>query len=512
MRLQCGAVHEIVVRVVVEVRQIPLTQCGVRVHCVRPCGRDAAMNNEGTTALRLVAESDRADSRSIDIAIAAWLDDRAGNGCTKSTIAAFKRQTIKFAADAGWRTVADISYEGVSAVLAAGTARGWTPATYNACQSTLKSFFRYLVLAGLLPKNPMDGAEPRSGHASEGARAGTADEARKMILAALIQKARDGRAKSPRALYWLCMFLAACRVEEPGLWTWGDLHLDPDPAAKEMERRHAWMHWRPEKHKNKRNAYLVLAPELAEKLREHRATVPHGPDDPVFPIVPPRHRWGFDRQRAEIPHHDYRNRGYTSHAARKSFKTWLVEAGVQSDVIDHLIRHTRFVGTRYTDPSMDVQAAALEKLPKLWPAQMPSPTGVTRKKCANVKKAVDKRAQIADAVGEAKQCSPTNHKSISRVLPPLGVTLRPQPQPSAGEGRTRDLDLATAESADSAGSQEQGTRSGALMSVSAPEMSASNTGDGDAMKVLLSLANSLNLLLRKGAVDGERSRRTDGTT
>lgn len=175
---------------------------------------------------------------------------------------------------------------------------------------------------------------------------------------------------------------------------------------------------------------------------------------------------------------------------------------VPSEVIDHLLRHTRFVGARYTDPSSDVQAAALEKLPKLWPAQMPNPTKIVRKNEKKTEFPLDKCAQISETDAESPCTAPSSSKakSISRAGCSKACALVTQPLGAVKPAH--ELDLEHSGAAGSRGCQEQNGFHEALMSVSAAQLPAPTTGPDDAMTVLLCLANSLHLLLRRGASDG----------
>lgn len=189
-----------------------------------------------------------------------------------------------------------------------------------------------------------------------------------MIRSAQERARTDLRAATGnRAAYYLCMFGAGMRVDEPGNLLRRDISLGSGAPC---------VFWSGQTQKAKRQQRVVISLELAGVLREHLAQVdadreragepPHDADSPVFPVSPARSTFSNDRQRLGIPHRDDRAQRFSSHSARKWFSTTLSQAGVSVALRDFLMRHTDGSASRYYDPPLSEQAAALALLPRLW--------------------------------------------------------------------------------------------------------------------------------------------------
>ncbi len=338
-------------------------------------------HNEGmSTTARVATPAERegspvlarleSDATALESALDAWASYMLGRGRKPKSIRQFRETIEAAAAELGWRHPEAITFEAVTGWIGARVAAGrWALNTGDAALSAFKSFTRWLAAAERIERDPLVLAHQSGSDDAPGARAATTEEARLLIRFALAAQRRDRRATGNRALYWYAMFVCGLRYGElggdengatPRGWKWGDLTLEGDLPA---------IRWKPDMHKGSRHQTLPLPRRLAELLLEHRATVPHSLEDPVFPIQPARTAWRADRERAGILEKDARGRGFSPHSARKWFKTTLVSLGVQANVIDQLIRHANDVGDRYLDADLRLFSDALERLPELWPEE-----------------------------------------------------------------------------------------------------------------------------------------------
>lgn len=320
-----------------------------------------------TDALSIRPVAGRIDPAGTDLgrAIDAWLSYLRARGRKQRSIDAFRQVVRRAARDRGWSTAADLTFEGVTTWLGE---QPWKGTTYNRNLSAFRSLTRYLVNAKRIAEDPLAVAERAEDDGGDGARAATLQEARKIILRAWVRDQADRRCKGNRALYWLCLFSGACRLGEPAGWRRRHLILDHDPPH---------VLWTPELHKNRKRQEVALTPELAGLIREHLRGInreraagglpPAGPDDPVFPTVPSKGTFTKDRDAAGIAAQDYRGRAFSPHSARKFFSTVLTGLGVPEKMVDRLMRHAGRVEHRYYDPPLAEQAAAVARLPGLWP-------------------------------------------------------------------------------------------------------------------------------------------------
>lgn len=301
------------------------------------------------------------------LALDAWLDYLQARGKKPKSIGAFRQVIERAARERGWSKPEDLTFAGVSSWLAD---QPWKGSTYNRNLSAFRSLTRYLAKAKVLPNDPLEGAERAHDDGGDGSRASTLEEARAVILRAWIKDQSDRRCKGNRALYWLCLFAAACRLGEPAQWKRRHVILDhPHPHVR----------WTMDIQKNHKTQEVALTPELVHLLRAHLSAVdrsraeaglaPAGPDDLVFPIAPSKGTFVTDRDAAGVAAVDYRGCPYSPHSARKFFSTVLTAQGVPEKMVDRLMRHSGRVEHRYYDPPLAEQAAAVAKLPRLWPEQ-----------------------------------------------------------------------------------------------------------------------------------------------
>jgi integrase len=308
------------------------------------------------------------DTSELDAALGEWRKYMLGRGRRVSSVTQFIDLVEAAAVELRWRVIRDVTFTAVTTWIGERVTSGrWAQNTGDKALSAFRSFSKWLYLSERIPRDPLAMAHGTGADDGPGARAATTEEARLMIRFALAHQRRDKRATGNRALYWYALFIAGLRFgelggdedhAEPRGWKWGDVKLDAEiPCVR----------WQPDMHKGRRHTVIPLHPTLARLLGEHKLTVPSGPDDPVFPVVPTRTAWRADRERAGLRDEDDRGRGMSPHSARKWMKTELVRASVQSDVIDYIMRHAVDVGGRYLDLDLRTYYDALLTLPELWP-------------------------------------------------------------------------------------------------------------------------------------------------
>jgi hypothetical protein len=227
----------------------------------------------------------------------------------------------------------------------------------------------------VIETDPLVGARGHVSIEAPGSRAATLDEARAFLAHAAATVMTDARAQARcnRAVYYLCLFAAGCRVHEPARWRWKNLALDHDAPHV------LWTSGRGENrvHKNNRLRAIALAPELVSALviwrdqladiRKAKGLGPLTSTDLVFPSRPINATFRRDRELAGVARLDFRERVFSAHSARKFLATQLTACGVTEKMVDFLMRHTGRTEFRYYDPSLAEQAAAIAKLPKLMP-------------------------------------------------------------------------------------------------------------------------------------------------
>jgi len=306
-------------------------------------------------------------------AIDEWLNHMRLRRKKPKSIEAFRQIAYRAMRESGWREVADLTHDNITAwIQRAAAESGWKGSTINHRMTALHSLTERLYKRGLLPHDPLaDAIRAEEDDSSEGARAGTLAEARAIVLRAWIREQNDRRCKGNRTLYWACLFAMGCRLDEPARWKWKHVQLELNPPR---------LCWTPDINKGKKRREQPIPGWLADRLRAHRANAlasssqllasQPDPESPVFPIIPNKATFAQDREAAGIPFEDYRGRKFTPHAARKFYSTFLTGAGVSEKMVDFLMRHQGGVEGRYYDPSPDDCAAAVAKIPNLWPDVM----------------------------------------------------------------------------------------------------------------------------------------------
>lgn len=264
----------------------------------------------------------------------------------------------------------EMSFERVTEYLGGKVSTGaWSANTMNSALSVFRGFAEWCHATKRIAENPLILAHNVPPDESLGCRAATTEEARR-LLAITWETQKDRRSKGNRALYFYCCFMAGLRfgelggdekTERPRGWKWADLQLN---------RAVPLIVWKPDMHKGSRHCALPLRESVAELLRQHRETVPNRATDPVFPVVATRAVFRDDLARSGIQVEDERGRRFSTHSCRKWFKTELVTAGVQADLINALMRHAPSVGDRYLDATEETYKKALDSLPEIWPEKI----------------------------------------------------------------------------------------------------------------------------------------------
>lgn len=306
----------------------------------------------------------------IDECVARWRDQLTGRGVRPRSIERMASVVERVAEYSGWLKATDVKYDDAVAFLAAqrrGTdkKKGWTGSTYDQAVSVLRGFGEHLRRLSKaepwrLMENPLADLQSSGEPTGDGARALTIAEARRLIQASIDRHYESRRAKGCAPLVWCWQFLTGFRYNETMNVRWGNVDLEggfvwTDPA---------WA-------KSKRKDLVPLTTPLLELMREYQKTVPHARGDLVFPQMPVRATWHLDRKAAGIPEVDGRGRYCSIHSARKSCRTWLVQANVERDTVDMIVRHKDNVRDRYNDLDMQHLREAADKLPVLWPENGP---------------------------------------------------------------------------------------------------------------------------------------------
>ena len=324
---------------------------------------------EGRSNQHVVAGQIEASPSALAKALDRWLSHMADRKKRPGSITAFRTTVERGILENGWTEVADLTFEAVIGHLGRLSDSGkWQASTYNRNLSAFRGFTRYMARAGLIAKDTLELAERADDDSDDGSRCGTLDEARAVIREAWLQDRSDRRSRSSRALYWMCLFAHGCRFGEPMRWRRRHVILEhPVPHVI----------WARDLQKSKRRQDVALCPELAQLLREHLARIdreraaagqpPAGPDDLVFPRSPNRETFRLDCHAAGVAPLDYARRPFTAHSARKFFSPAMTRAGVAEKMVDFLMRHRGRTEHRYYLPTLEEQAEAVAKLPRLWP-------------------------------------------------------------------------------------------------------------------------------------------------
>jgi len=345
-----------------------------------PGGMTLHATPEGNRDVAPIAGRIDAPLHPIRTTVEAWLSNLAARGKSKNTIASFRQVVLGAARERGWSFEEDLTAAQVIDYMDAQRAAGlWSGTTYNRNLSCFRSLERFVARARN-PATTLREADRADHDGEEGARPATDDEARAMVRRALVFQ-EAGRCEGNRPLERMLMFAAGCRGGEPERLRWRHLRLDaPVP----------FIHWTRDAHKNKREQFTALAPELVEMLLQHRDAMRAlarstplvrrkvkggavreravSPDDPeafVFPVLSGKQTWEADRKALGIPAEDAMGLPFSRHSARKWFSSALTRAGVPEKMVDFLMRHRGRPEHRYYIPRLEEQRENLGTLPLL---------------------------------------------------------------------------------------------------------------------------------------------------
>lgn len=368
----------------------------------------------GGTEANGVAGSIKPGRSTLSEAIEAWAAYLRGRHKKKSSIGAMTSELRRAAKARGWASPTDLTFSAVTEWLGS---HDWAPSTYNRNLSVFRSFTSWAAAAEVIPSDPLKLAQRADGHGGPGSRAATLADARAIVRTAWLQEQTDSRSrKSPRSIYYLCLFLAGCRKAEPLEWRWSDLHLDESIPA---------ITWRPEMHKAGRREEVPLAPELADALRAWRAV--SDTSGPVFLHGLGKHQFNKDRDRAGIPAMDSRQRALTAHSARKFLSTTLHQAGVHARLIDRLMRHAGGTEARYYDPSMAEMAEALGLVEKIFTLEPITPQALALCGVRSVPKSAGLGVDACAEIPMIPVATPNERHDVINALPntqpPAGSTV-----------------------------------------------------------------------------------------
>lgn len=281
----------------------------------------------------------------------AWGAYLRGIGRKASTIAAYRKTVGEAAAAKGWTRLSQVSLDAVSAYLCERRERlGWTGSTFNRNMAAFTNLTRWAKKTRRAAENVLEDVD----HAKDSHGAGVGPlsllQVERLMSYTTTRQALDKRSRTNRVLYWYWLILAGMRFSEPAAFRWKNLLLSEEIPL---------FSWEGAMQKNGKRCEIAIHPALVPMILAHRETVPHEPNDPVFPGTPARETFRADCRAAGIPAKDSRGRPLSCHSARKFFRSHLAELGASGEVIDYLMRHARGVSDRYNVISPVAQVAVL---------------------------------------------------------------------------------------------------------------------------------------------------------
>ncbi len=261
----------------------------------------------------------------------------------------------------------DLQPDRVQAALDALRRAGRSLATLNHHRGAIRSFARWLVDTGRLPRDPLRGV--RGFNAAEDRRhdrrtLSTEDMRR------LIQVANDGgpyqRMTGPdRALCYRVAVAAGLRLAEMTSLTPRSFDLRPGAASVFVAARAA---------KNRRDARLPIPEDVRVDLAAYISSI--DPEAPVFPLpAKGAAMLRVDLDAAGIAYRDDAGQVFDFHALRCQLATEADRAGVSPRVIQRMMRHSTLeLSGRYTRPRLHDLEGAAAALPSLAPTTAPPTT------------------------------------------------------------------------------------------------------------------------------------------
>jgi integrase len=428
-------------------------------------------------------------------ALDAWLAQLAALRRKPSTLRIYRSDTTRLIQELGITRPLEFSYDSVIGWLR--EQKEWKGTTYNRWLTMLRSFSRDMAMRGVIPTDPLEHSIRAQDDGDEGSRAATTEEALALIQTAFVREQADARCKGNRALYDACLFLAACRLDEPSRLQRRHVLVNMDPPR---------ILWTKDINKNHKQLELAICPELARLLREHLAGIdaelraanrpPAGPDDPVFPIVPSPCTFRTDRKRAKIKGEDHRGRPFTPHSARKWFATELTRQGVSQKMVDHLMRHKGSVEQRYFDPSLEDMAGAVARLPTIWPGMSRKPLSGREMDCGKLESGLN-RLTNGGQIAEDMPATRSPHRPQNSTA--AGGTHRPSAWSHLTNGGLPPVAVESCGAADGGSSPGSGLNPTAVFKLEMPSLRLIVRGDSTLVARACELAHQL---LREWSDDG----------
>jgi len=253
----------------------------------------------------------------------------------------------------GWKRLADVNREALTAHLTQRKADGAAPRTMNNVISTVRAFGSWCVEAKRLDANPCDRVKRVDA---------TADRRRIRRALTRAECSRLLAVAGPRELLYRFALGTGLRRRELKLLQWRDVDLT-DPVLP-------CLRLRVEATKSKRADVLPLAPAIAARLRAKRGENA-APTEPVFrlgrtrTLIPKFATWLNDLERAGIVYRAADRSILGIHSLRVTYVTELQRAGLPPRTVMQLARHTDFrltAGT-YTDMRLIDTFGAVQCLP-----------------------------------------------------------------------------------------------------------------------------------------------------
>ncbi len=272
-----------------------------------------------------------------------WIADLDARGRSAEYVRHVRSRVETLCRECDWNRLADVT---AASFIAWRSSRTNSPKTLNDYLDAMRCLLEWLRRAAQLLENPLalvDKAETR-GRQSMVRRAFKDAEMRRLLEVA-----------GPRRTLYIAAVHTGLRWGELRALTWADIELG---AYRPFIRARAATT------KNRRDAVIWLAAELADQLRAFRP----GDADPsnrVFSTMPSHHTYARDLKRAGIDRVDSSGRRVDFHAFRHTFATNLHRGGVSQRVAMELMRHSdpRLTAKTYTDASALPTADAVDRLP-----------------------------------------------------------------------------------------------------------------------------------------------------
>lgn len=400
--------QEIVIRVIVETPGVR-PKIGIDRQRIRESdvGRVPAHN-----PLRLIGTD---AAQSLKPHLDTWRTSMESRGKKPASIARFRRLVERLIDYHSWRDPSQLTLIGAEAFIAAArngevseNGKPWLGTTCDQACSAFRRFGKHLAKHGIVDINPFQLLEGCGEVNGAGDRPATVQEAADLLRHSLTRCAGgDRRVRVNAAMYWYMLIYTGLRAwEEQRVLLWQDVY------ELDSETPHIWTH--PTRCKNKRRMRIPIQARLAAMLRSQRASVPHGPDDPVFPKAPNRATFNVDRGNAMIVPKNG-DGVFGAHSLRKLLSQMLDSSGCSAGIRYKIMRHAgNITEDRYTRTDLASEIAAINALPDLWPETVPVSELSTRKKILTDQVATGRDPKYSGTASyeSPSMTSPKHHDAI----------------------------------------------------------------------------------------------------